>query len=123
MHRLDHQIQWLISQNFSDQKFLDFLKQVAQILAEIESFNRNCNEIQTAIQAQEQSQERARKNVKTLGAAGGSRFQQAIEESEDKIQELSKNLEAVNGERAKKYGLLAAILNQEFEATVNLVTS
>lgn len=117
MRRVDDYFSWLVSLNYLNKEFLEFLKRVGAILNEIETLTAGQAAITAEIKSHEQDQERARQNVKTLGASA-TRFQKAIEDSEDKIVELKGSLEKINQQLREKFNLLRVESNQKLESEI-----
>ncbi len=118
MRRVDDYFSWLLSQNFVNKEFLEFLNKVADILGEIEDLSARQTAVTAEIKSCEEDQERARQNVKTLGASG-TRFQRSIEESEDRIVELKGVLEKINLQLREKFNQLRTESSQSLESELN----
>jgi hypothetical protein len=112
-----HQLQWLFAQNYSDPKFTAFMKQVQEKRIELVQLEGNLNSVHHRIQSLEQEQERARENVKTLGASG-ERFKQAIEQTEDKIIGAQNQLEQLDEAIRVKTEELGKFVWTRMDATV-----
>lgn len=112
-----HQLRWLFEQNVSDEKLIDFMKEVQKRRIELDALNNELGQLHEKRQLHEQEQKRARENVKTLGAAG-ERFKQAIEASEDKIIETQQKIDALNETLQQKSEELNKFVFKRMEAEI-----
>jgi len=112
-----HQIRWLFDQNFSDGKFIEFMKQVQMKRSEIVKLNAELNGLHGKRQNYEQEQQRARENVKTLGASG-ERFKQAIEQSEDNIIATQQKIDQIQDTLRLKNEELQKFIYTRMEAVI-----
>lgn len=83
---------WLLKQNYTNSKFMEFLKELIAKRKQIVALNVEAKQLKERLAQYQKDQERARENVKTLGGAG-ERFKKAIEETEDKIIKTVNDLE------------------------------
>lgn len=83
---------WLLKQNYSNAKFMEFLKELIAKRKQIITLNSEAKQLKERLGQYQKDQERARENVKTLGGSG-ERFKKAIEDIEDKIIETTSALE------------------------------
>jgi len=113
-HQHNH-VQWLLDQNFQDEDFIKLLRSAIGIKAELARLSDEGRRIEAEIASEENNQNRARENVKTLGA-GADRFKEAIENSEDRIVELQENLKKVRSEQAARERQLKDLLSTQVES-------
>lgn len=113
-HQHNH-VQWLLDQNFQDEDFIKLLRSAIGIKAELARLSDEGRRIEAEIASEENNQNRARENVKTLGASA-DRFKEAIENSEDRIVELQENLKKVRSEQAARERQLKDLLSTQVES-------
>lgn len=113
-HQHNH-VQWLLDQNFQDEDFIKLLRGAIGIKAELARLSDEGRRIEAEIASEENNQNRARENVKTLGASA-DRFKEAIENSEDRIVELQENLKKVRSEQAARERQLKDLLSTQVES-------
>ncbi|MGD9682150.1 MAG: DUF4139 domain-containing protein [Candidatus Obscuribacterales bacterium] len=113
-HQHNH-VQWLLDQNFKDEDFIKLLRGAIGIKAELARLSDEGRRIEAEIAGEENNQNRARENVKTLGA-NADRFKEAIETSEDRIVELQENLKKVRAEQAARERQLKDLLSTQVES-------
>ncbi|MCA9805358.1 MAG: hypothetical protein KC777_25485, partial [Cyanobacteria bacterium HKST-UBA02] len=113
-HQHNH-VQWLLDQNFKDEDFIKLLRGAIGIKAELARLSDEGRRIEAEIAGEENNQNRARENVKTLGASA-DRFKEAIETSEDRIVELQENLKKVRTEQAARERQLKDLLSTQVES-------
>jgi hypothetical protein len=116
-----HFLRWLFEQNYSDDKFLAFLKEVMKLNREMNKLQNEMGDLSNRRHRHEQEQERARQNVKTLGGEG-ARFKQVIEDSEDRIVETQKKIDELQELLRQKEEELNTVLRAKIDSEVVTTT-
>lgn len=110
-------LRWLFEQNYSDERFLSFMKEVRKLNRDIFKLQEEVNGLVERVRLHEVEQERARQNVKTLGNEG-ARFKRVIEESEDRILETQKKIEELQELIRQKNEQLHTVLETKIDSEV-----
>ncbi len=120
MHGLDPAAaytQWILAQNYSNEKFKTLLLKVQALRQELLDTARTLQEITTKIAELENAQKRARENVKSLGGESG-RFKKTIEEIEDQIVAAQKQLDQYKAISRAKTDEFNKLITADMEAEI-----
>lgn len=107
------ELKWLLAQNFIDEKFATFLKEVVKLREEIMHLIMLETGLKEQVATYQGDQERARENVRTLGSSG-DRYRKAIDEAEDRINETEIQRREVASAIAKKRSEFSSMIRQQF---------
>lgn len=110
-------LRWLFEQNYTDDRFVAFMKEVRRLNREIFKLQDEEDGMNNRLRQYEQEQERARQNVKTLGGEG-VRFKQVIEDSEDRIVETQKKIHELQEQIRMKNEELHLVLQTKIDSEV-----
>ncbi len=111
-------VEWLLAQSFVDDSLVDFLKQTLAKRSEILSLMEHKRQLEILLGQFVSDQERARENIKTLGASN-ERYRDAIDQAEDRIiqtrQELNQVVQAIDSRRQEFQQFVSVELTAELE--------
>jgi len=112
-----HSLNWLIEQNMLDKEMLGFVKEILKKQSEIHKMVEMGQSIRARIQQATTDQQRARENLKSLGASN-ERYRLAIDDAEDKIIEANSELVKVSEQYAALRREFMEFTQQKLEAEV-----
>lgn len=114
-------IDWICAQNLVNKEFLNFLKQILLMRAEIIQLRTEINTKKAALDEHVRDQKRARENLQSLGT-NNERFRKVIDTAEDKIEQdrvaLQQLTEKVQAKQYAFQNFVTAELVSELETVV-----
>ncbi|HEY9785128.1 MAG TPA: hypothetical protein V6D17_06975, partial [Candidatus Obscuribacterales bacterium] len=110
-------VNWLLSQNIVDKKFVAFLTEVMERRQMIRTLLEARKRYQEQVMQFKAEQERARENVRTLGSTS-ERYRRAIDEAEDKIAEAVVNINELTQKITEMRQEYANFINQTLQSEI-----
>lgn len=112
------QVDWALRQNYIDDKILRFLRELVNRRNEIFDLMQQERRFKEFLVECQQEQERARENVRILGA-NSERYKRAIDESEDKIQAATAELNRLGSEIALKRRDFTTFITEDLQSQLD----